>query len=163
MPGSGKSTIGAELAVEMDYHFWDLDVEIEINEGLTIPQMFEQRGEEMFRKAEKSNLNSLTNQRKSFLLSTGGGTPCYHDNIDFMNKNGTTVFINTNIHKIVKNVMKQQGSRPMFKDLTEDQIYQRMQMLLKSRFPTYAKAHIIVEDKDVNVLAIKQKLLEVSK
>jgi shikimate kinase len=161
MPGSGKSTIGSELAVELDYHFWDLDVEIEINEGLTIPEIFEKRGEELFRQAERNNLLNLSNQRSSFLMSTGGGTPCFHNGIDFMNEKGITIFINTNIHKIVRHVMAQQGTRPMFKDFSEDQIRQRMQMLLESRFATYAKAQIIIEDKDVNVMAIKQKLLEV--
>lgn len=161
MPGSGKSTIGSELAVELDYHFWDLDVEIEINEGLTIPEFFEQRGEEVFRQSEHNNLVNLSNQRSSFLMSTGGGTPCFHDGIEFMNQKGVTIFINTSIHRIVKHVMLQQGSRPMFKDFSEDQIHQRMQLLLESRFSTYAKAQIIIEDKDVNVMAIKQKLLEV--
>jgi len=160
MPGSGKSTIGAELSVILGYHFYDLDVEIEIKEGLTISEFFKQRGAAEFRKAEKNNLIGLTNKRKSFLMSTGGGTPLYHNSMDFMNEHGLTVFINTDINKIIRRVLKQQGKRPMFSDVDENQLTEKMLELFEKRYEFYKKSQIIVEANDINIKSLIYKLLD---
>ena len=160
MPGAGKSTLGAELSVILGYHFFDLDVEIEVNEGLTVAEIFKNRGAAEFRKAEKKALIELTNSRKSFLMSTGGGTPCYYSGIDYMNENGITVFINTDINKIINRIVKQQEKRPMFSDANGVQIKEKMHELYEKRYEYYKKANIIIEEKDINIKSITYKLLD---
>lgn len=161
MPGSGKSILGTELSVILGYHFYDLDVEIEVNKSLSIAEFFKQQGAKEFRKVERNNLIKLTNKRRFFLMSTGGGTPCYYNNIDFMNKNGTTVFINTDINKIIKRVLKQQGKRPMFSNVNENQLTKKMYALFEKRHEFYKKSQIIVEGDDINIKSIAYKLLDV--
>lgn len=160
MPGSGKSTLGAELAVVLGYHFFDLDVEIEINEGLTVPEIFKKRGAAEFRKAERNNLLEITNKKKSFLMSTGGGTPCYHDNMDFMNQNGLTVFINPNVEVILQRVVTQEGQRPLFSKMDPSELRDKVYQLYEKRYAYYSKAQVIIAEGEINIRTITHKLLE---
>ncbi len=160
MPGSGKSTLGAELSVILGYNFFDLDVEIEISEGYTVAEIFKKKGAAEFRKAEAKNLIDLTNRKKSFLMSTGGGTPCYFDNLEFMNAHGTTVFINADVNKIIQRVIDQQEKRPMFTKLSANELQEKMYELYEKRYAYYSKADIIIEEEDINIKTITYKLLD---
>src|SRR5512133_3442701 len=90
--GSGKSTAGRELARLLGWSFTDLDTEVEKREGKTIRQIFAQKGEEYFRNLETKVLRDLNTLANS-VISTGGGTPCHSDNMDFMLENGLTIYL----------------------------------------------------------------------
>lgn len=102
MPGSGKSTIGGRVASSFGIPFFDLDVLIESHENASITEIFEKHGERYFRETERSLLQSAFTNNDNFLLSTGGGTPCFYDNMVRMKEVGTTVFINPLIENIIE-------------------------------------------------------------
>jgi shikimate kinase len=92
--GSGKSVIGKELALRLDYGFLDLDESIEKMEDLSVADIFIQKGEEYFRKLEHETLKKVIERTDNVVISAGGGTPCYFDNAEIMNRSGVTIFLN---------------------------------------------------------------------
>ena len=93
--GSGKSFWGRSLGHKLGLQFFDLDELVKESAGKAIPEIFAQEGEEKFRLMEKDNLHLITESHESFVMACGGGTPCYFNNIDYMNQSGITVWINT--------------------------------------------------------------------
>ena len=111
--GAGKTTIGKLLAKSMGFSFIDTDAEIEKEEGLSVAQIFEKKGEDYFRELES---NFITNfSRNKCIIATGGGMPCYNDNITKLKVLGTVVFINTSFDSIIERLKLSQGSRPLLK------------------------------------------------
>ena len=92
LPGSGKSTIGKSLALELSYPFIDLDLDIEKAEGRTIKQIFKQMHEGYFRQLESKALKKYCQSQDSFVMATGGGAPCFFDNMEQINQAGKSVF-----------------------------------------------------------------------
>lgn len=116
--GSGKTTIGKLLANSMGFSFVDTDAEIEKEEGISVSQIFEMKGEEYFRELES---NFITNfQRKKCIIATGGGMPCYNDNMTKLKVLGTVLFINTPYDSIIERLKLNQGSRPLIKSSWDD-------------------------------------------
>src|SRR5260221_14675660 len=93
LPGSGKTTLGKLLAGKLKLPFIDLDIEIEKSERQTINQIFENRKENYFREVESTMLKEFCNSSESFVMSTGGGAPCFHNNMSLMNNSGKTIFL----------------------------------------------------------------------
>jgi len=89
--GCGKSHWGKQLSQKLQMPFFDLDEKVEENEGKTITEIFADYGEEYFRLLEKDVLHLLTESHESFIMATGGGTPCFYNTIDYLNAKGTTV------------------------------------------------------------------------
>ena len=110
---SGKSTFGKELAKDKGLPFLDLDESVESREGRSISEIFAKEGEEYFRKREREILHEICNEADEFVLATGGGTPCFFDNMDYMNQAGTTVFLNTSPLVIVDRLKRQRADRPL--------------------------------------------------
>src|SRR5947209_6367531 len=92
--GSGKTYWGNVLSRHMGLPLFDLDQQIEEQEGMAVSQIFESKGEECFRLLEKEALFLLTENHDSFIMATGGGTPCYFNNIDYLKEKGVAVWIN---------------------------------------------------------------------
>ncbi len=113
--GSGKSFLGKKLSKYMNVQFIDLDVEIESYEQKTINEIFYENGESFFRIKEAQYLRNYHDT--SFVMATGGGTPCFYDNLSFMKKNGITIYLNVNINTIINNLNKKKESikRPILK------------------------------------------------
>jgi shikimate kinase len=120
--GSGKSYWGRKLSEKLRLPFFDLDEQIESSEGKTISQIFAEEGEEYFRLIEKDTLHIISESHDSFIMATGGGTPCYFNNIDFMNKSGTAVWINTPIDLLHERLLKEKTQRPLIKNLDDAQL-----------------------------------------
>ena len=143
MPGSGKSTFGRQLAKALDYPFFDLDEEIEKQQEITIKGIFERSGEDEFRKIESDCLKEFSNSTEQFVLSCGGGTPCFNDNMDFINHQGYSVFLNAPIDSLVVRLKKTQISvRPLVSKMVETDLKKSLEEQLKSRLSFYQLANL---------------------
>src|SRR5215203_5413608 len=103
--GSGKSYWGRKLSEKLNLPFFDLDEQVFSHEGKSISEIFTVHGEEYFRLQEKNTLHLLTESHDSFIMATGGGTPCYFNNIEYMHLSGTTVWINTSQDELCKRLI----------------------------------------------------------
>ncbi|MBI2729211.1 MAG: shikimate kinase [Sphingobacteriales bacterium] len=137
--GTGKSYWGRLWAEANDLLFYDLDEEIEKSEGIKISQIFDSKGEAYFRKKEKEVLYSFFKKDK-YILSCGGGTPCFFDNMDKMNQNGITIFLKTNIDELVKRLSLEKETRPLIKGLTDHTLKDYIGEKLNDRELFYQKA-----------------------
>ncbi len=133
LPASGKTSLGKRLAAEIEFPFIDLDDEIIKFSGSSITEIFEESGEDHFRILEKELLEKTIHENDQFILATGGGAPCFYDNLELMNHNGVTIFINPPIEEIHER-LKGDESRPLLKDHSVEE-------LLEKRKPWYERAH----------------------
>jgi len=141
--GSGKSVIGQELAKKLYFPFIDLDDYIEKQEKLTISEIFSQKGEIHFRKIEHIYLNELLNSDDKFILSLGGGTPCYAGNIDaILNADkSVSLYLQTSIKVLVERLIEGKTKRPLIANLSDDQINEFVAKHLFERRFYYEQAH----------------------
>lgn len=135
MPGAGKTRAGKALSRELGYTFVDLDHVIEERSKMPITKIFEQKGEERFREIERDALRSSLDSK--VVLSTGGGAPCFHDNMKWMNDHGLTVFINPRIELIIDRV-KKADHRPLLQSNPEGKLME----LLDRRVEFYTQAQL---------------------
>ncbi len=141
MPGCGKSTFGRKVARELNLDFIDLDKEIIKKEELSITEIFELKGEDHFRKIESELLKDISMANDNFVLATGGGAPCFYDNMDFMNDQGHTVFIDTPIDTLLERLsLSGINKRPLIKKMGEDNLLEGLTEKLNYRLPFYKKA-----------------------
>jgi shikimate kinase len=142
--GSGKSVLGKELSQLLKLPFIDLDAVLEEQEGVKVSQLFSEKGEAHFRMLEAEALRKHSSQ-KEFVMATGGGTPCFHDNISFINQTGTSVFLNTPLSEIVKRLKgEQRKTRPLLANVPDDQLQPTLEAMLQNRLRFYRQAHFIV-------------------
>lgn len=149
MMGSGKSYWTKFLSKKLKTGGYDLDYLIESNEEKSIAEIFSEDGEEYFRKQE-SKILKWFKEKKSFVLGTGGGTPCYHDNMDWMNKNGLTIFIDPPISQLVERLIPEKSHRPLICDLTDEALVQFLIQKRNERLNFYEKAQIKLSDDAIN-------------
>ncbi|MGC3947466.1 MAG: shikimate kinase [Chryseolinea sp.] len=154
LPGSGKSTIGASLAARLDMEFVDLDKEIESQEGMIIPEIFSAKGEDYFRRVESEMLRQWAVLERSFVMSTGGGTPCFHNGIDVINDNGVSVFLDEQIEVIVARLGNNQ-QRPLLQSVNVEDMRGKLQRLREVRLPFYQQARITVPSPTVGTVLEK--------
>ena len=140
MPGVGKTTLGQEIAFQMKTEFVDLDDIIEQKVELSVQNYFHQKGEEFFRLQEAICLRGFAKSGHT-LLACGGGTPCFHDNLNWMKRNGKVLYLKTNIEKIVRNITFQHTQRP----LVGQDIQQYVERTLSNRAKWYQQADVILE------------------
>ena len=112
MPSCGKSSLAKIIGKEINIQFIDLDKEIEIVEKRSINEIFNIKGEGYFRKIESEVLNSIIKSNKSFIMATGGGTPCYNDNMKIINNNGISIFLDVKITEL-ETRLKNKKDRPI--------------------------------------------------
>lgn len=137
MMGSGKTTIGRIVAQTLDYNFLDMDSRIEIAEGMSIKKIFEEMGENYFREKEMKMLNNLT-KKTNTVISCGGGVFTFEDNIQTINGNGISIFLNVS-HQILEKRLTNDKKRPILKGT------QSVAEILEARMPFYKKAQITVD------------------
>ncbi|PIQ46916.1 MAG: shikimate kinase [Cytophagales bacterium CG12_big_fil_rev_8_21_14_0_65_40_12] len=152
LPGAGKSTLGKELAEYLGYVFADLDSEIENAAGMTIPEYFIHQGEGNFRIMEKETLHSFASKHDSFVLATGGGTPCFHYNMDFMNETGLTIFLDVSAGDLALRILDQGvENRPLFKSYDHQDLIQEVRDLAENRMDFYNQAQIKIRDNRITL------------
>lgn len=157
--GSGKTTYGKLMAKELNLTFIDLDVYIESEERKTIDQIFKEIGEEGFRLLEKKALRAVS-EIENVILATGGGTPCFFDNMEFMNSKGQTIYLRTSVRELRDRLKMSKSKRPLIsgKDLRELEDF--IAENLEKREPFYLKAKYILDTDDLNPNNLKSSFSE---
>lgn len=155
--GSGKSTVGKELASQLGWQFIDLDELIIKRSGLSIPEIFRRYGETTYRELESSAIFS-TMEMKQVVIATGGGAPCFNDNIDVLSANGTTIFLKGAIDTIVKRIQADSSVRPIVASKSEAALRSFIKEHLEGRMNFYEQANITV-DIDQSVSSVVDEIL----
>ncbi len=137
--GSGKTTLGKAFARDLDLNFIDLDWYIEERFHKTIQQLFAERGEQGFRELERRMLHEVADF-EDVIVSTGGGTPCFFDNIDYMNTHGDTVFLEASSDVLFRRLKAGKQQRPLLADKSDEELMKFICEALQKRYPFYAKA-----------------------
>ena len=164
MPGSGKTTLGKQLATHLKLPFIDLDDEIVKAAGKSIKEVFEQEGEDYFRKLESKLLKKNIDTHPNFVMATGGGTPCFFDNMDVMKKAGVVVFLNTSLQTIQARLAGQEiTKRPLMKDVDLQQFIASFKTKFDQRMPVYRQADVIVEESQQHIKKVVQFIQTVLK
>ncbi|MBN2665258.1 MAG: AAA family ATPase [Bacteroidales bacterium] len=151
--GSGKTTAGRKLALRLKWSFIDLDELIESDSGMSVAEIFAERGEEWFRTTESKALRELGKHRNT-VISTGGGTPCFFGNMEFMLKNGLTVYLKLTPEKLSRRLSSSTAGRPLLIDIGKKQLPGYISALLAEREIWYSKAEIITEIERGNISAL---------
>ncbi len=149
--GCGKTHWGKELSEKLQVPFFDLDQKIEEKEEKSINEVFAENGEEYFRLLEKEVLHILVESHETFVMACGGGTPCFYNNIDYMNQRGTTVWINCSTDCLVERLSKEKEKRPLIKDLDEEQLHTYIMKKVGDRRIFYVQASVILTEEDISV------------
>ncbi len=142
--GSGKTHWGKIWAEKYRFEFIDLDAAIERREQRTIVEIFEQSGEDIFRLLETKMLREM-NRHENTIIACGGGTPCFHDNMQWMNEKGTTVYLDAPAGYLFGNIVKEKDQRPLVKTVNEAELLFFTEQKLKSRLPFYQRATFIMD------------------
>jgi shikimate kinase len=148
--GSGKSTIGKQLAAKLKYDFIDLDSLIETDYHMSINEIFATKGEAEFRGMEHNTLKKVL-EKNNVVVACGGGTPCYYDNMELMNRNGITIYIKMSTDTLISRLSQAKNSRPLLENKTEDELRTFVASQLERREDTYHQAHYVVKGKDLNI------------
>jgi shikimate kinase len=142
MPGSGKTTFGRAFAAHQNCIFLDLDAEIERLQRSTITAIFIEKGEAAFRKIEHDTLQNL-DLSQPIVIATGGGAPCFSDNMMWLCAHGTVLWLDTELHILQQRLSKNNAQRPLFQHLESSELAQKIADLYQKRKVFYAQAHYI--------------------
>ena len=143
MPGSGKSTMAKFLSSQTPLSFYDLDLEIEKNEGKNVNKIFKEKSENYFREIETLTLKKIIKEKNNFILSTGGGTPCFNDNMNLINKYGISIFLDTSLD-ILEERISRNNKRPLFN--SSDNLKKDLSDLLNLRNPFFSLSNHTIKD-----------------
>ncbi|MCD7913988.1 MAG: shikimate kinase [Tannerellaceae bacterium] len=142
--GAGKTTVGKDLSERMGLSFIDLDSYIESRYHKTVRQIFEEKGEEAFRKIERTVLQGVA-LFENVIVSTGGGAPAYYDNMEFMNRKGTTVYLQVSVEELANRLEVCKHTRPVLKNHSGKELKAFIAENLRKREPFYKKATVIFD------------------
>ncbi len=158
--GSGKTHWGRQLSAKLNLPFYDLDTVMIEKENRSVADIFSEKGEEYFRYLEKETLEDISAEQESFILSCGGGTPCFFNNIEFMKKNGKVIWLNTSIDMLTQRLKKERLSRPLISDVEEDDLRRYIIRKLTERRMYYQQADVTVGEETTNLDALIRILLQ---
>lgn len=142
--GTGKSYWGSKWADANQLGFYDLDALIESEEKASVVDIFEKAGEDYFRVKEASILRDMAKNNEC-IISTGGGAPCFYENMQWMNEHGTTVYLSATPAFILQRVMDEKEKRPLIKNVNEAELLFFIEQKLKEREPYYNQANITLD------------------
>lgn len=142
--GSGKTTVGRALAKELDMPFYDLDWYIESRMRKKVSEIFAERGEEGFRQIERNMLHEVA-EFENVVISCGGGTPCFFNNMDYMNGQAQVVWLKATPEVLHRHLLMGKGDRPLLKGKTPDELIAFIREQLEYREQFYSKARYVLD------------------
>jgi shikimate kinase len=169
--GVGKSTLGRLVAETLSLRFLDFDLLLEEQQQMSISDIFARYGEVYFRKLEHDLLREVVQTNDQFVISTGGGLPCFHQNLHFMNSHGITIYLKSDAKAIADRLGHSTGSRPLVAGKSSSELHLFVEETLSKRSHYYSQAHIVINldleaPKEINVNlivdTIRQELNEMS-
>ena len=160
--GSGKTTIGKDLAKALGYEFIDLDLFIESKYDLTVSEIFTKYGELGFRKREQEALHEVLHNT-NIVLSVGGGTPVYYDNIDYINSHSKSFYLRVQLPQLVKRLEAKKDSRPLIAHLEGDLLTEFIAKHLFERNPFYQKAKYTIAVSNQKPVEVLTEIMEIIK
>jgi len=155
--GSGKTTAGKKLARRLAYNFIDLDALIESETELTISELFNQFGEDKFRQTEQKALRK-TFDLNDTVISTGGGVPCFFNNIDEINKNGISIYLEAEPAFLKSRLVLHKNKRPLIANIADADLEAFLSEMLQIRQQFYKKALLRISAKSVNVKSLIEEM-----
>jgi shikimate kinase len=160
MMGSGKSYWSKQLAATLHLQAFDLDEEIERHEKKFIAQIFAEKGEIYFRKTEAEMLRRFA-EKEYFVLATGGGAPCFHHNMQWMNEQGLTIWLNEPVNVLFERLSVEKNHRPLIQNVSDGELKQFLTTKLAERKPFYEQATFHCQSE--NMLNSIQRLFRYTK
>ena len=155
--GAGKSYWGKQLADHWQLPYYDLDEVIVEAEEMAIADIFANKGEDYFREKESLLLRELSGQ-DNFLISCGGGTPCFQENMDFMNEHGTTIWINPSVEAMVERLQRKKYKRPLIADLEGEDLVGFVEKKMAERLPFYQQSRHIISSDNISLDTFTQNI-----
>lgn len=155
--GSGKSSIGKRLAELIGFNFIDTDHFIEDKYNLSVEQIFAELGEDEFRKAEHNVLNE-TEHLNYTVIATGGGMPCFNDNMNNMLKQGNVVYLKTSPKTLVTRLAYSRTKRPLIEGMSKKELQEYVEKRLEEREPFYNMANVTMRTERFSMDALLQAL-----
>jgi len=155
--GSGKTSVGKKLAKKLNYKFIDLDNEIEKRINCSILDCFAKFGEDKFREIENQILKESFKYSKT-IISTGGGTPCFYNNISLINNNGFSIYLKADVKLLSHRLINAKQTRPLIKNKSKEELDIYIKNLLSKRENFYNQAKLIIDAINANVNIIAKKL-----
>ena len=160
--GVGKSTIGKMIAEDLNIPFVDLDEWIEEAVQMPIPQVFQEYGEPLFRKLEFDHLRKVVKLYDRFVMATGGGLPCFNDNMSFINDHGESFYLKSSVDDLVERLRGSKGNRPIMNQTDVAGYKSHIEQLLLQREPIYATSlHTVELDLSATAVDNASKVLKV--
>ena len=156
--GSGKSHLGRKFSKHLGLQFVDMDHYIEERNYKTIPQIFAEEGEAEFRKKERKALEELS-EFSDIVIATGGGAPCFFDNIDLMNNSGKTIYLNIDPKILAFRLMKSKTERPLIKGKSKEELVSFISETLAKRNDFYKQAKYQITRPDIDFDELERMIL----
>ena len=142
--GCGKTHISKRLSRELNYNFIDLDTAISRKNKLSIPDIFKQKGEIFFRQQERAVLEEILDTHKDVILSLGGGTPAYYNNMEVINQNSVSFYLQTSVPILTERLLRQKHKRPLIARIPDEDLPEFIAKHLFERIPFYSKAQFTI-------------------
>lgn len=159
LPGSGKTTIGKELASALAIPFVDLDTEIEKSERASIKEIFEKKKEDYFRQVESAHLKKWCALQSDFVMATGGGVPVFFDNLAVINQSGKSIFLDVPPREIARRIMiTQLADRPLLAKTHPESLKDHIEFMRSHRISFYRQAHLVFSGDAISVKQILEKI-----
>ena len=157
--GSGKTLVSKELNILNNFKIFDLDTEISKQNNRSITEIFKEKGEIFFRKTEKEVLEKILSTEKNIILSLGGGTPCYYNNIDHINEKTISVFLKTNVKTLAQRLSSEKDKRPLIQNISNEDLPEFIAKHLFERNPFYNQAKITINTDNLSAREIAEEIL----
>ena len=149
--GSGKSTLGRQLAKKWNYKFIDLDLYIEEVSGMSIAELFEKSGEKGFRRSESEALNEVLLQNHECIISLGGGTPCFNQNLNLIKEKTYSVYLKLSPEELTNRLLRSPNPRPLVQNKSKEELLDYIKTELHKREYFYTQADQTIQSDSIQI------------